>query len=331
MSAPYQPTLLRRTAAALAAASGFLVIADGQAQSTVTLQGGTGSSCAYSGMTVAPNGNVTVQCTSTNTNAPGTFQFLSSTASGTSSAMLTVTRIGGTQGAHTVTYTPSGAGCASSATGSVSFGDGEGGSKSFTVDLAASGSCTVSLSSSTGGAIGSPASAVITVSGGGGGGGGGGGANCPSGFTAPSNLQNSQFPSQGLHLLLLASSAQVTSVPLPESTSNSATLTAVSSPGTYSPTNGTVEFSISKCPGLIDTDTSNRCNQRFTKLGYMSAVWIEAPTGMFPDQHSTNLRGACWAPRSEGQWYLNVRWTYTECAFGASRCGFNFQWNAASY
>ena len=43
---------------------------DAAAQGTVTLSGGTGTSCQYSGISIAPNGNLTVTCQATTTPVP---------------------------------------------------------------------------------------------------------------------------------------------------------------------------------------------------------------------------------------------------------------------
>jgi hypothetical protein len=49
------------------------------------------------------------------------------------------------------------------------------------------------------------------------------------------------------------------------------------------------------------------------------------------DAASANLRGYCWAPQAEGTWYVNAKWSYTQCAFGAQVCGFAVQQNPGPY
>ena len=43
------------------------------------------------------------------------------------------------------------------------------------------------------------------------------------------------------------------------------------------------------------------------------------------------MNGYCFAPSSDGQWYINAKWTYQQCAFGAQICGFAVQQNPGSY
>lgn len=89
------------------------------------------------------------------------------------------------------------------------------------------------------------------------------------------------------------------------------------------------EFQVSKCPGVIDP-TPGRCSFR-NDSGFVNNNGFEIYTKPLPqfgwiDQ---NTIPGCFAPASQGPWYLNVRWTYEFCAWGA--CGFSLQWSAGSW
>ena len=101
--------------------------------------------------------------------------------------------------------------------------------------------------------------------------------------------------------------------------------------GAYTPQPVTLTISINKCPGLIDTDPTNRCNLTSTNGNYNSIAWFSKQYSVITDATQANLRGYCFAPSSEGQWYINAKWTYQQCAFGAQICGFAIQQNPGSY
>jgi hypothetical protein len=56
-------------------------------------------------------------------------------------------------------------------------------------------------------------------------------------------------------------------------------------------------------------------------------IWLAQGIGPYVSQDSVNLKGWCFAPSSDGQYYLNARWRYSNCAFGAAVCGFAVQYN----
>jgi hypothetical protein len=110
---------------------------------------------------------------------------------------------------------------------------------------------------------------------------------------------------------------------------------------TATPSNGLVrEISISKCPGVIDTKAGGANNLLmadgtgtcyWTMTGSGSAFnndWFSAPG---PNPAATDdlakTYHICEAYKSQGQWYLNVRYQYTpaSCPWGA--CGLTIQSN----
>lgn len=154
-------------------------------------------------------------------------------------------------------------------------------------------------------------------------------AGCPANAGTPV-----AFGKAGDKLDLTGRSGQIFYMALPKIPSdgkNSGYLNILDSPGLASPPGNTVEISISKCPGVIDTNTANSCNKRFNEVGYVSYYWFARTTPRFPTPQAINAAGACYAPESEGQWYFNTRWTFQQCAFGYTVCGFKFYWTPGSF
>lgn len=333
---PYQPSLLRRTAVALAAVAGFFISTGTQA-ATVTLSGATGNSCTYSTMAVQPDGSFSVQCLASTTPTPGALSLSQPPASVVPGATVALSAFrSGTSGAVSGTFTVSGAGCTNTS-GTVSWADADANAKPISVAALVSGSCTIALSAPTGGAtLGTPSSVSFTVvqatpsptpgptpS-----------ASCPAGYSVPANLLEASLGGPGNVLLQMQGSNQVVSIPLPDAQPGYATgqiAFGESAGGAYTPQPVTINITISKCKGYIDTDTSNRCNLVNTNGNYNAITWFAQPYSIITDAASANDRGYCWAPKSDGPWYVNARWTYSSCAFGAAACGFAIQQNYGPY
>jgi hypothetical protein len=315
MNHPNTQSLLRRTAAGLSAVAAIFIAAPAAAQGTVSLS--TGGSCTYSGMSIAPNGNVVVTCQSATPGAPGSIVLNapSSLTAGTSGSA-SVNRPGGSTGATNVNINVSG-GCTISAT-SVAFADGDQAAKPFTVTAPASaGSCTVAISASGAASLGSPSSATITITavntnpqpGPG---------NCPA---APADMTSTVIENGGLNFLALGPS-KIGSAPLPRTKATWSSGQIKLSETSSSPDPVVTHISISKCPGVIDT-ANVACYVRGGK-NLTDLTWMERPSSGINNANIAAALGVCWAPASEGPWYVNVRYDYTACL--NSRCAFNFQW-----
>lgn len=102
--------------------------------------------------------------------------------------------------------------------------------------------------------------------------------------------------------------------------------------GAYSPQPVAIELTISRCPGeILAYDASDFCTYYTTNGAYNSIVYLGHAHEPMVDAASANLYGLCWAPEDEGPWYLNMRWTYTTCAYGATTCGFMLQRNLGAW
>jgi hypothetical protein len=96
--------------------------------------------------------------------------------------------------------------------------------------------------------------------------------------------------------------------------------------GAYTPQPVTLEISISKCPGVIESDYGNYCNLRSTNGNYNSIVWLSRATSQGYNSGNVNIAGLCWAGEPQ-KYYINARWTYQNCAYNVATCGFAIQYN----
>ena len=348
MSSPYQLSLLRRTFAAMAIAAIAFTASDTLAAgNTVKLNGGNkNDECTFSSMSITPDGGVTVQCSGTSqpppdpnpidNTIPGVFVMASATmnASPGSTAQVTVTRtLGGLP--FTLYYWYTGPGCGWSHVGAVNF---LGGALSATIPalVGASGTtCTVNLGQPAAPAsLGSQTTTTISVT----------GTvinnpppvtnpNCPTGYAPPQDALAASFAGLGNPLLQMQASGQVVSIPLPSMTSSGQVTFGESAGGAYTPQPVTLEVSVNKCPGLIETDYANRCNIRSTNGNYNSITWLAKAyqgRGGTIDASTASQNGLCWGG-DPTQYYINARWSYASCAFGAQVCGFAIQYNLGGY
>jgi Kelch motif protein len=236
------------------------------------------------------------------------------------SVNVTVVRNGSASGAFDVPYNVRGESCATAlSSGSVRFEDGET-AKTIGVSLRnVKGTCNVGLVPSE--IIGTPQVIVITT------------VPVVAGCPAPSNdIVYAQLAGPGNTLLQRQRSGQVLVLDLPTLSSGASGQIAFgeSAGGASTPTSVTLEVSITRCPGVIDPDTANRCNLRSSISSFNSLQWLFKPSGTIVDAASANQRGACWAV-DNGPFYVNARWTYRACALNAETCGFAIQYNPGGF
>src|ERR1700674_424585 len=317
---PHVRTLLRRTAAAATAVAVLLITNSAVAQKTFTLQGVTGNpSCQSAQMNVNPAGNIDIICAAVSppvAGAAGTFALAGAPFQliVSQTAMLSVTRNGGTTGAYRISWAASN-GCSGS--GTVDFADASSTAVPGTITVtagAAAGTCAVDL-------VGAP---LLT-----GGTAGTGATNATPGVTFPvvaaapppaagcptpplnivTTFTNGQgdFGASGTNPHLAMQSGVVASIPLP--TTGLPRNSGQISQGPAIPPPGMVlETTISKCRGVIDP-TAGTCYYKTT-----SVSWNDFPWFFQTDSRWTpGLIGAwgyCYAPTAGGPWYFNVRYTF---------------------
>jgi hypothetical protein len=151
---------------------------------------------------------------------------------------------------------------------------------------------------------------------------------CP---TPPGDLLEATLAGPGNLLTQRQLSGQIVAIPAPVMSSSSVQITFGETPSASTPQPVTLEISINRCRGVIDPSTTTFCNLRSTNGHYNSIVYFTRPYLTIQDEASAYTQGWCWAPESEGPWYINARWTYSECAFGSSTCGFAIQYNGGPF
>jgi len=328
------PSLLRRTLAVLGAFAALAVGGPVAAQ-TITLSGTTGNSCSFSTMTVSSTGNVTVNCGGGTTNPPpqGVAIFAVSgpttiAPSTTDSTNYKVTRTDTSGPAESVAfgYTIDGTGCVFASWGPYWLTAGQ--SYVFPVTSNASGNCTVSLTIQEG-HQGNPKTMSINVAGsppvdpppvG----------NCPA---AETGSFAGTMPTFGYVDQLRMASGQIAYYPVAAAPNPARSVVVEvtqgqqpNQPSNYSAT----EFSVSKCPGRMDQQESTQCYYKSGQINNNKIViYTEAlPQYGWIDQTTIGDRG-CFAPAANGQYYVNVRWTYGSCPW-TTGCGFSMQWAEGS-
>ena len=254
--------------------------------------------------------------------ATGSFSFSAARAIGepNADAQVVIARTGGSFGAYDLYYSLIGSGCARSETvGPVRFASGDSAPRTVSVRLAGSGVCSAILVTPSG-MIGNQRSVEITA------------VPVVAGCPVPTpDVVLATLGGKGNPLLQRQRSGEVMFIDLPSLAGRaSGQLTfGESAGGAYTPQPVTLEISVSKCPGVIDTNLANFCNLRSTNGNYNSIAWL---TRSIPGINSSNvgIYGLCWAGDPQG-YYINARWTYSSCAFGATTCGFAIQYNDGPY
>lgn len=256
--------------------------------------------------------------------SPGSFSFTEATAvaAPNTEAQVSIQRIGGTVGAFDLLYSMGGSGCRVGGTfGPVGFGDGDAVTRTISVPMVASGVCTVIMNPPAAPAGFGPHTGIdVTV------------VPVVAGCPRPSNVVSAALQGIGNPILQRQLSGQTTFLPLPTPsagrTSGQITFTE-SAGGAYTPQPVVLEISISRCPGIIETDYANFCNLRSTNGNYNAITFLSAASQSY-NRDNASRYGLCWAGDA-GQYYVNARWTYSSCGFGATTCGFAIQYNDGPY
>lgn len=88
-----------------------------------------------------------------------------------------------------------------------------------------------------------------------------------------------------------------------------------------------MEIHINKCKGLVQPTVGDSCYISTTsRKALFDKLWITTFVGRLTTPALINAAGYCYAPPSQGPWYVNIRYTYPTCLSGGS-CGWHAQWN----
>jgi hypothetical protein len=343
--------LLRRTFLGVAALAAVASVS-AQAQSVTKSEGGTLCN-SYSDIRITPLGGISISGCSAATTTAGPAGTVSIASTGialpwniTSDNTFTISRTGGSTGAVTVNF-QRGGGCGPlPLTDSVVIPNGAASTTASIRTPNNDTTCKITLTGVTGdGTATAPptlGAAVATVAasstapqpgnpGGGGGTGGGGQFNCP---TIPRDA-NAGLPIKfggGIDGFLGLSSGQIGYGALPLLSSSGGAAQGPSGKlamaiTTNSPTSGTVDISISHCPGVIDTNgtyaqgtTGGKCYAQFPiDQNERDIYWFEIPgrNGNAATDTLANLYAGygislCEAYASNGPWYVTVKYTFPD-------------------
>jgi hypothetical protein len=144
------------------------------------------------------------------------------------------------------------------------------------------------------------------------------GACIPAAFTTPIGIGSPD----GIADRVVMPSTMVGIATLPDTkASNGGELTF--GQGTMTAGDQKVEVSISKCAGVI-INSGDSCYYKSVFNNFNAVFWVSRPTSTVFDKASAEARQLCWAPESAGTWYINVRYSYSNCPF--SSCGYSVQW-----
>lgn len=322
--------LLRRTLAVVGASLLLAAAAPVLAQGTVTLSGTAGNSCTYSQMTVTPNGTISVACSGTTATPTTVANFSVTTAQSTlpanTSGVATVTRTGGPTEALMVQFSVSGTGCTPSS-GGIMMNAGTSQTIGFTIGGAGS-TCTITIGAPSGHTS-SPSNVNVVVQSTTQPPPGGGTApeGCPAIPTSSLNRTGALPDFQTVDQLKMASTV-IAYYPVPAPPNAMSVIVEYSQTQmANTPASVITEFQVSKCPGVWDPpghSIAEQCRHRgtFANINNMK-IWT---SGAGQYQSQANLpAGNCFAPRSTGQYYINVRWTYPSCPYPEG-CGFSNRW-----
>jgi hypothetical protein len=298
----------------------------------VTLTGATGNTCSYSSMAIQPNGSVSVTCQGGSTTppppppppvaGPGVFDISgpSSMVVGTT-ANFTVTRSNGNTGDAGLGWAVT-TGCSPSG-GVVNFTNGGPTTATITITAPATpGSCTVYIGGPSIGALGTTAAALVTIN-------TGGGSTpqqpqdptCPA---VPADVQDFDLKLSGADVQRMPS-GRIASAVLP--VTGHASGQVVIGETTTSPRAATVEISINRCHGVIDTGAGG-CYLRTDNPSFATLTWIEQAKWGTGTDDVIRSYGLCKAFPDQ-KMYVNMRYSYSQCNYGT--CGFVSQWNYGPY
>lgn len=315
------------TAGSCAIASGNVAWSDndGATKSVTALAPSLPGTCSFAlgGVTGASLGSPSVA----NVNVvlaggPGSLAFSTATygpVEVSTSFTAVINRSGGSSG--TVSTIVTGSGSCSTGSPQITFAPGEV-TKSLSVSASGTqGTCTLNLTNLNGGVtLGNPSVATATVNASNSGGGG----NPQQCATSPPGVLSGTFAGEGQWQQPFMGSGQIISFPLINPLPGGVLGGVVTTSQTaITPSPLVMELSISRCPGDMEYGKNEQRRYGLTPC-YQTT---QNPSGLNVSWHTTVAThyAYCYAPASDGPWYVNLRLTFPSCAFG--NCGVSVQWN----
>ena len=95
----------------------------------------------------------------------------------------------------------------------------------------------------------------------------------------------------------------------------------------YTPVSGQLisEIHISKCRGMT-ANQNNGCYTSSNSLSQVVKIWQTKLTSKLASPAAIAAIGRCYAPASQGPWYINIRVTYDTCSSMWGTCGWQPIW-----
>lgn len=341
--------LLRCTIATVGAAAALISAGDAAAQ-TATLSGATANTCTWTSMSMTPNGSISITCQGGGGNGGVDPNIATFVLSGPSSVVLgttptfTVTRTNGPAEAVAFGYGVTGAGCGWVSEGPFYLAKNE--VKTLGVFPAAAGTCLIQLVIQEG-HLATPASKEMSIT------------ITPPNVGCTTNCEPATdwsqpvpvvagcpTPDPSARLRKLAwgdvmraptvsgqeylnsamNPGEIMTIKIPPSPSGRASVMLTQGQGTVAPPRPTSELTVSRCPGVIETNLPvNTCYAKTTSINYHA---ITAYNRTLPERGSDPALywDGCLAPAAQEQYYVNIRWSFASCPAGPKACAFTLQW-----
>jgi hypothetical protein len=307
------------------------------AAGTASLQGAPAGAqgCVYSSIQTLSTGEVTITCNTVVANDPGAIGFSASaypdvskdTALATAPFNVSIFRLGGTTGIVTGTVASTTPAVCTVAAGAVTFADGDNSPKTVNVTGLTTGTCSLTFTLGSGSPSAGNLNTSVLIK---------DAATLPpppagcSGLTPTSNFtQFTNFGPAGQGTVLTGTLGVIYSWPLPKGSTGAqatlATITHTQHTSSTSPSEVSVEWSISKCPGDF-------AYYKTPAASVTSRLKLYAPCGGTFGIESGGLKyntvgsmDTCKVPTTE-TWYVNFRFTSGTANCPGGRCDVTYSW-----
>jgi hypothetical protein len=152
-------------------------------------------------------------------------------------------------------------------------------------------------------------------------------AGCPT-PDASAQLRRLEW---GAISLLKRNSGEVTSFRVAQSPLGRASVAFTQGQTASSPPSPTIDMTVSRCPGVIETNLHPACYYTTTHPDFAGIVAFNRAVPLYGWNTQEQLAAyGCLAPNTE-QYYVNIRWTYPKCPPNVGVCGYSLQWGEGSY
>ena len=156
--------------------------------------------------------------------------------------------------------------------------------------------------------------------------------SAPVGCPVPETTANSLGgPGSPITLVMPTGMIKTYTLPTPVSPKTTGAFKLSGGSNSYPMTPWYYEVHINKCKGQVQETVGDSCYGKFANAAAVfTKVWFTKTIGAYDTVLKIQKAGYCYAPPSEGPWYVNIRYTYAGCTSGPA-CGWAAQWTNWSY